>query len=352
MFDLLEQDKLTPEIKEMITQKSDEVNVSSLGDLFQIEGATWFPENDENASQEDFIADIREIMSLDAYQQVMGEHTEQVLEESKETEIEKMEMAKAIGLMESDAPLVKRLEALILDESPEVSCYAIRSAARLQIAEHIPVIIQKLDNPRTHEDAVSALKTYGHSAMSILEESLDDSKKDIQKRKAVVKVLANIGSQDAVRVLLRELERKTEELETEIVDALDRIRSEKVDIHFPAKLTQRVTFSIIKKYCLTFIDLYELDPSDKNTEQKVQFEKKLGIYFWDIFKLLGLYYPHEDIVKARQNIKTGTPNSVAYAIELLDNTLKKEMKDNVIPLVEDMSPGQRQQKFQRMLKNL
>jgi ATP/ADP translocase len=352
LYDLLEKDKLTPEIKEMITQKADEVKASSLGDLFNAEGASWFPDVDDDISQENFIKDIREIVSLDAYQQVMGLHAEQVMDEGDKSETERMEMAKAIGLMEPDAPLAKKLEALILDESSAVSCYAIRSAARLKIAEHIPAIIQKLDNPRTHEDAVSTLKTYGNSALSTLEESLDDSKEDIQKRKAVVKVLANIGSQDAVRVLLRELERKTEELETEIVDALDRIRSEKMDIHFPAKLTQRVTFSIIKKYCQTFIDLHKLDPSDKNAEQRVQFEKKLGIFFWDIFKLLGLYYPHEDIVKARQNIKTGTPNSVAYAIELLDNTLKREMKDNVIPLVEDMSPGQRRQKFQRMLKNL
>lgn len=352
LYDLLEKDKLTPEIKDMISQKADEVKASSLGDLFNAEGASWFPDVDDDISQENFITDIREIVSLDAYQQVMGLHAEQLMEEGDKSETEKMEMAKAIGLMEPDAPLIKNLAALILDESLEVSCYAIRSAARLQKDEHIPAIIQKLDNPKTHEDAVSALKAYGHSAMSTLEESLDDSKKDIQKRKAVVKVLANIGSQDAVRVLLRELERKTEELETEIVDALDRIRSERTDIHFPAKLTQRVTLSIIKKYCQTFIDLNELDPSDKNTEQRVQLEKKLRIYFWDIFSLLGLYYPHEDIVKAHQNLKTGTPNSVAYAIELLDNTLKKEMKDNVIPLVEDLSPGQRRQKFQRMLKNL
>ena len=305
MFDLLEQDKLTPEIKEMITQKSDEVNVSSLGDLFQIEGATWFPENDENASQEDFIADIREIMSLDAYQQVMGEHTEQVLEESKETEIEKMEMAKAIGLMEPDAPLVKRLEALILDESPEVSCYAIKSAARLQKVEHIPAIIHKLENPLIHEESVSALKKYGHSAMKILEQYLGDSGQTMDLRKAVVKVLAQIGTQETVKVLFKEFGQEMEELETEITDALDHIRAKKPDIYFPAKKAQRKTLSITKKYCQTFIDLYELDLSEKDGEKGKQLEKKLEIYFTDIFKLLGLYYPHKDIVKARQNLKTG-----------------------------------------------
>lgn len=351
LYDLLEKDKLTPEIKDMITQKTDEVKASSLGDLFNAEGASWFPDVEDDISQENLIKDIREIVSLDAYQQLMGLHAEQLGGISEKPEIERMEMAKAIGLMEPEAPLADGLGALILDVSPEVSCYAIRSAARLKKAEHIPAIIQKLDNPRTHEDAVSALKTYGHSAMSSLEEYLEGSKRDIRLRKAVVKVLANIGSQEAVRVLLRELIQETDELETEIVDALDWIRSEKKDIHFPAKLVQKGTLSIIKKYCQTFIDLHGLGPGDNEDEKSRQLEMKLRIYLTDIFKLLGLYYSHEDIVKAGQNIKTGTPRSVAYAIELLDNTLKKDMKDAVIALVEDLSPGERQRKFQKILRN-
>jgi ATP/ADP translocase len=352
LFDLLEKEKLTPEIKEMITQKEDEAKSSSLGDMFNAEGACWFPDEADDASQENLIKDIREIVSLDAYQQVMGEHAELVMEEGEKSETERMEMAKAIGMMEPDAPLVKKLESLILDESSEVSCYALRSTAKLQMAEHIPAIIQKLDNSRTHEDAVSALKAYGHSAMDTLKAFLDNSEKEIQLRISVVKVLANIGSQDAVNVLLRELERKTEKLETEIVDALDRIRSENSEILFPAKRTQSVTLSIIKKYFQTYIEHHGLEYNEENKEQRSRLEKKLGIYFWDIFKLLGLYYPLEDVMKARQNIKTGTPNSVAYAIELLDNTLKKDMKDIVIPLVEDCPPEQRRQKFQRMLKDL
>jgi hypothetical protein len=65
-----------------------------------------------------------------------------------------------------------------------------------------------------------------------------------------------------------------------------------------------------------------------------------------------LYCTHEDIVKAYQNLQTGTKDLVAYAIELLDNTLPKEMKDSVLPLVEDMSPAERQREFQKILKSL
>jgi hypothetical protein len=70
----------------------------------------------------------------------------------------------------------------------------------------------------------------------------------------------------------------------------------------------------------------------------------------DIFKLLGLYYPHEDIVKAFQNLKTGTKDTIAYAIELLDITLKKDMKNIILPLIEDLHPSDRQRKFQKILR--
>jgi len=37
----------------------------------------------------------------------------------------------------------------------------------------------------------------------------------------------------------------------------------------------------------------------------------------------------------------GTKDSVAYAVELLDNTLEKEMRDAILPLVEDLSQEER-----------
>lgn len=351
LFDLLERDKLTPEIKKMISQKVDEVTASSLGDLFNAEGATWFPEIDDDISQEDFVTDIREIMSFDVYQQVMKLHAERVMEESKKSKIDRMELAKAIGLMDPNAPLVEKLEALIYDDSPEVSCYAIKSAARLKKEVHIPAIIHKLVNPLTHEDAISALKTYGPSAMSTLEKYLSKTSRDIELRKAVVEVLARIGTNEAARILVEELDQKREELDTVIIDALDRIHSEKPDIQFPAKVVKRKTFSIIKNYCQTFIELQELKPGKKNVELRHRLERNLRTHFMNIFKLLGLYYPHEDIVKAYQNLKTGTPNSVAYAIELLDNTMKKDMKNIILPLVEDLSPSERRRKFQKILRN-
>jgi AAA family ATP:ADP antiporter len=352
LFDLLEKDKLTPEIKEMISQKSSEVKASSLGEMFNAEGATWFPDIEDDISQENLITDIREVMSSKDYQQVMQRHADEVLDKSKKSEIERMELAKAIGLMDKDALLAGKLKKLINDDSPDVACYALRSSARLKKVEHIPAIISRLDNPKTHEDAVCTLIAYGQLAMSILDEYLADSKKAIGLRKAVVKVLGNIGSEEAVKVLLKELDRKPDELETEIIDALDRIHSEKEDIQFPPRMAKRATLSIIKEYCQTFIDLQQLDLDEKKETQRHHMERDLEKHLRDIFKLLGFLYPREDMVKAFQNIQAGTKHSIAYGIELLDNSLKKDMKDFILPLVEDLSPMEKQKKFQKILRNL
>ena len=352
LFDLLERNKLTPEIKKMISQKVDEVKVSSLSDLFDAEGATWFPDIDDDIGQESLIINIREVMSLDAYQQLMKIHAEKVMEEIKKSEIDRMEVAKAIGMMDPNAALVEKLEALIYDDSPEVSWYAIASAAKLRKEEHIPAIIHKLSNPLTREESISALKKYGQAALSTLEKYLEDSRKDLDLRIAIVAVLARMRTQEAADILIGELERRSEELDTEIIDALDRVRAEKSEIHIPEKVAKIKTFEVIKEYYQTFIDLQDLKPGKKIAEERNKLQKNLEKYFMNIFKLLGLYYPREDIVKAYQNLKTGTKDSVAFAIELLDNTLKKDVRDAILPVVEDISPSARQRKFQRMLKNL
>ncbi len=352
LFDLLEQDRLTPAIKEIISHKMDEVKVSSLSDLFDAKETTWFPDIDDDIDLEGLITDIREIMSLDSYQQLMKIYSEKIMEESTKTEIDRMELAKAIGMMDPNDPLVENLGALINDDSPEVSQYAIASAAKLRRKEHIPAIINKLSDPLIREDAISALKKFDLAAMNTLREYLVDSGRDLDLRKAVVALLARMGTQLAADFLIVELGRKSDELDTDIIDALDRIRAEKFDIRILERIAKRKTFEVIKKYCQIFIELQEITPGKENEELRNDLQKNLDELFMNIFKLLGLYYPREDIVKAYQNIKTGSKDSVAFAIELLDITLKKDMRGIVLSLVEDMSPVARKRKFLQMIENL
>lgn len=353
LFDLIKQDKLTPEIKELISYKSDEVKVSSLGVLFESGETTLFPFRDDALDEEALEKDIEEIMSLDVYQEVMENYVEKALkEESMESETAKMEVAKAIGLMDFDSPLAQKLEELLQDESPGVSKYAVESAARLKRREYVPALVGKLQNPLTREDASSSLKKYGPRIVGTLADYLGDNEEDIELRRGVASVLARIGNQESADFLVWELLGAEEGLDNELIDALDKICSEIPGIHFQKEIIKAKLAKEIKRHCQILIELYDMKSTGKKEEREISLQKNLDASLMNIFKLLGLIYSRDDIFKAYQNIKTGTKDSIAYAIELLDNILEKEMRDTVFPIVEDIPFEQRVKRCRSLLKSI
>jgi len=326
VFDLIRQDKLTPELEKIISEKTEEAKASSYDALFGAEGGSWAYVNQDTETKKDLKENIDEVMSLESYQQLMEKYTDEVLEKSKETEIEKMEVAKAIGLMDPESPLVHKLPALIKDNSPEISRYAIESAAKLRKKEFIPLLIEKMRNPILKEDSINALTKFGSQAVPHLEKILKDPNIDIQIKKGAVKALSRESSQQCFDILIKTLKKSPEELEEDLVDSLDKIRSEEPVLVFDVPF--------IKNYVIKKIKIFSQLKRDISEQAESEI-KELSNSLRDIFKLLGLVYPHDDMMKAYQNIKSGTKDSTAYALELLDNTLDKELREKLIPVIEE-----------------
>ncbi len=351
LFDLIKQDKLTPEVRKLISYKADERKVSSLGGLFEFGETTLVPETDDMLSEEVLGKEVQEIMSLDVYQEVMKGYIDKILvDETGDTETSKMEVAKAIGLMESHSPLAQKLEELLEDESPEVSKYAIESAARLKRREHVPGLIYKLHNPLTREDACTALEKYGEKIVGTLSDYLGDSDEDVGLRKEVASVLARIPIQDSADFLAWELAEDNEDMDPELIDALDRIRSGKPDIQAQEEIIKTKIFKEIKKYFQILIKFYDAKSKAKKVKMSEQLSENLAASMMNIFKLLGLIYSHEDIFRAYQNIRTATKDSVDYAVELLDNILPKEIRDVIFPLIEDFPLEEKVKRCRILLK--
>jgi len=352
LFDLIKQDKLTPEVKKLISYKSDEIRASSLGALFDAEETTWLPETDDYLDEEVLGKEIQEIMSLDVYKEVMEDYIGKVvLDKGIETETEKMEVAKAMGLMESNSTLVDTLEDLIRDESPDVSRYAVESAAKLKRREYVPAIIEKMLSPLTREDASAALEKYGSKIIGTLADYLGDSEEDIEVRRATASVLARIGTQDTADLLSWELAEDGEDIENALIDGLDKIRYEKPDVRFSKEIVEPKIVKNVKIYYQMFVEHYDSKSKKKKDDISEVLPKNLSIAIMDIFKLLELIYPREDIIRAYQNVRTGTKDSVAYAVELLDNILKKELKDVIFPIIENLSLEERVRRCRSLLKS-
>jgi len=351
LFDLIKQDKLTPEVRKLISYKSDEIRITSLGGLFESGETTLVPETDDIISEEVLEKDIKEIMSLDVYKEVMKGYIDKVLvDKTEDAETSKMEVAKAIGLMESHSPLAQKLEELLEDESPEVSKYAIESAARLKRREYVPTLIHKLHSPLTREDACAALEKYGERIVGTLSDYLGDPEEEVGLRKEVASVLARIPIQDSADFLAWELAEDDEDMDPELIDALDRIRSGKSDIQVQKEIIKTKIFKEIKKYYQILIKFYDAESKVKKPKMSEKLSENLTASMMNIFKLLGLIYSHEDIFRAYQNIRTATKDSIDYAVELLDNILPKDIRDVVFPLIEDLPLEERVKRCRTLLK--
>ncbi|NOR12399.1 MAG: hypothetical protein GQ545_04015 [Candidatus Aminicenantes bacterium] len=353
IFDLVKQDKLTPEVRKLIGYKQDEVRVSSVGMLFEGSESGIAPDFEERLDEGILLKEIKEIMSLDVYQEIMSEYVDKVLvEKDGESETAKMELAKALGFSDFRSPMSEKLEELLNDESTEVSRYAIASAAKLQKREYVPALIEKLESPLTRMDARVALEKYGAKITGTLADYLRDVEIDLELRKEVVATLARVGNQEAADFLLWELEEHREDMDSELIDAMDRIRSAYTDIHFRERSVKTKISEIVKECYKNLIDSY--GPISKKSQEDrtgLDMPNHMNTRLSDVFKLLGLIYPHEDIMKSYQNIRTGTKDSVAYAVELLDNLLQKGLKEAIFPIIEDLSIRERVERCRILLQN-
>ncbi|MGB8952006.1 MAG: MFS transporter [Candidatus Aminicenantales bacterium] len=351
LFDLIRQDKLTPEIKKLIAQESSEMRISSLGSLFEAEGTSLVPETEETLSEDVLKKEVGEIMSLDIYQELMKKHMENILTEKSEESVPgRMEMAKVLGLMDPQSPLIRNLDRLLTDASPDVRRYALDSAGKLKRKEHVPALVQCLTDPSTGADAASALEKYGPKIAGTLGDYLRDPEEDMALRKAVASALARISRQEAVDILIQGLEEEHQELDTEITEALDKIRSENSEVRFPEEAVRKKIVQEIQSHCRGLLEFHKPGPVGKGNQPAEEILSHPDALRMNIFKLLGLIYPRNDMAKAFQNIQTGTKDSIDYAVELLDNALSKDMKNLLFLLIEDLPAKEKAKRCRSLLK--
>ena len=349
LYELIKQNRFTPEIQNLIAMESGASRIAAMGSLIETDQTPWIPPDLNWKNDYSLEKDIQEIMSSENYQEVIKEYIDDVLDEKQnESSISKMEVAKALGLMPHTSPLVQRLDDLLEDSSPEVVKFAMESVAHLQRIENAPAVINKLLDPFLKEDAQATLEKFGIKITGILSDYLQDPSENLELRKAVVPILAHIGTDHAIQVLIESFRDESSDFSTEIIDAFDLLQSKNISISLEQSLIRKKIHAEIKKYYHIFLEIHGKKKIDTHTDEQIA---EMNLVLMNIFKLLALQYPREDIFKAFNNLQTGAQDCMAYAIELLDTTLRKEIRDLIIPIVEDIPLKDKIRKIQLLEKN-
>ena len=353
LFDLIKNEKLSPELKRIIASKCDEIRASSMDSLLELDGESLLPEIDDAIRDKHLDTQIREIMSMDVYQELIKEQIDKILERKDEdADVSKMEAAKVIGMMGPAPSFIPQLIRLLRDDSVEVFRYAVESAGKLKQREFVPIIIDQLKKPAIKRIAGQALVNYGTKILGTQKDYLADSDEDIHTRKSIPDIMFRIGTQKAANMMVMEMKKRNADVEFELVEALYKLRVEDSNISFPYQDIKPEILFLIEKSCLILLEMNDLMSDKKKANLVSELENNLGRSLKHIFESLSLIYPHKDIIKAYQNISSGTKRSIDYSCELLDNVLKKELKEYLFPLIDDISFDEKVKRCRNMLKDL
>ena len=277
----------------------------------------------------------------------------------------KITLAQVIGST-GDPKLYPFLENLLLDHNPEVVRAALSSAGIIRDTNFIPLLIRHLDTSLVRKYAREALAQYGEDVMEILNRHLSNPKEIHRVRLGIPRVLALIGSQKSVDILLSNVTQSDLLMRHEIIRALNKLKVKFPNLKFPSDSINQHILDETKYYykILNLVhkqnELLEQKANIANSKNKSSridsaqkllmkaLEEKLEVNLERIFRLLGLRYPSKDMYNAYLGVVSKKSDLRANAIEFLDNILDTDFKKLIIPIVEENLPSHLIQKSQAL----
>ncbi|HSA97401.1 MAG TPA: Npt1/Npt2 family nucleotide transporter [Acidobacteriota bacterium] len=340
VFSLVRQGSLTPELKELLGIKRDEIKARAMDALFDVgSGGTFYPGLEEALADEAFQKEIDLVFLLPAYQEIMAQRLGEIAGSASEED--RIEAANIISRMVPNESTLAALGRLLDDPSAEVVHYALSSAAVHRRPEHVPAVVRQLANPATRPEAQTTLAAYGPGVVDLVAPALRDDAAPLEVRRGVPEVLARLGTQRAADILLEELGRRNDDLEPALIEALYKVRAERPGVRFREKAVRsEVVFLVCKAGEIA------LGPPGPLDECRAL----LNIRIKRVFDLMTLLYPREDVIYAYQNILQGTARTADYSLESLDILLDRELKALLLPLVEDLPPEERALRLRKAMR--
>jgi AAA family ATP:ADP antiporter len=260
----------------------------------------------------------------------------------------KLTLAKVLGIAR-EGSLYSYLTNLLEDPDLKVVEAAIRSAGFTQHPMFIPMLIHHLNTNIVRRDARQALASYGDQIVAPLEGYLENPDVDLRIRLGIPRVLALIGCQDAVNLLMKHLDQNDLALRHEVIRALNRLRNNFPMLKIDHDLVLNRLFSESEKYFKTYtlIKLIKhFDPGERSDSGLYQgkellyraLHERLEFTMERIFRLLALNYSAQDMYNAYRAVISNRSRTKANAIEFLDNLLEPKLKKMIIPIIEESQP--------------
>jgi AAA family ATP:ADP antiporter len=234
---------------------------------------------------------------------------------------------------------------LLRDQDPKVRHEALLTARKVKRPETWGVMIELLSSPVYGHAAAAALKETGEPALNVLETAFHKSGQTDLVMMKIVQIMGHIGGKEGLALLWKKIDYPDKRIVKQILYALR-------FINYRAKGKEAIEVKELLDVEMgkTLWNVAALDEIPDTQEEfqwlKQALREEVRENYDQISLLLSLLYDPESVQLVRENIQTGTPDSIQYALELLDLFVDKDLKPKLIPLLDDSATLDKLEKLQ------
>ncbi|MBL7850905.1 MAG: HEAT repeat domain-containing protein [Cyclobacteriaceae bacterium] len=240
---------------------------------------------------------------------------------------------------------ISYLIELLSDGDPNVRQTAIKTAMKRSSPEVIRALIENLANPLYNNQAADALVIIGGKALNILDASFYRTGQSALMLNSIVQIIGRIGGQHARDLLWNKIDYPDKVVVSKVLLALG-------DAGFKANEAQgpRIRYAIendIGDIAWNYAAIEELGSSGVAHDVKDALRAEIANDIEHVYMLLAMLYDPRSIQLVKENIDSGTVEGIAFAIELLDVFLSDQLKQRVIPCLDELSDQERSRRLEQ-----
>ncbi len=233
---------------------------------------------------------------------------------------------------------------LMRDADPRVRSEAILTARKVKRPETWNVLIEMLSSPVYSHQAASALKEAGPQALNHLETAFHKSGQGELVMVKLIQIMGHIGGNEGLQLLWKKIDYPDKRIVKQILYALRFINYQAKGRE--ANAVKDLLDGEMSKTLWNLAALDELPDEPIYSFLREALQEEIRDNYDHITLLLSLLYDPESVQLVRENVEAATPDSIQYALELLDLFVDKDLKPKLIPLLDDSSTADKLEKLQ------
>ena len=251
-----------------------------------------------------------------------------------EGERDRTEAARLIGTIQ-EASFFDLLPPLIGDDSTDVARQAIRAAQHLVRENFAPDLILALGRPELAEDAADAIARLGDTVVPTVSDALRTEEISVEVRRELPSVLLRIGTAEAEQALVSSLLESDGTVRHRVIASLNKLRAVRPDIRIDPSVLELLLAAEIAGHYRSYQVLGPLEVQFKRQDAVIDaLRHSMEQELERIFRLMALLLPQAGLHDAYVGVRSSNPTVRANALEFLDNVLKPELRQVLVPLLD------------------